>query len=244
MLKIQHLPTQLEIRDLPLIFNEPFAFGRSERIQIPVLTQVFEYPFKSWVNGAVVQLAYNGSEPAWSADGWSFAQVNLASIPGPSSIPDISHEFGALKFTDSGARIDRKVNVTLQTPAIRGRIDCSLHDTLSNTSNWLQVLNFQDASYWNESYRGTSGIESFHSTVVRSGYEVLPGMIISPPDRLQQVTPTAFADFARLVCCANETDKVPGLASIEYWSCNNYVRPLDDSDCGVLSMLTGNFTVK
>ena len=46
---------------------------------------------------------------------------------------------------------------------------------------------------------------------------------------------TTFADPARLVCCANETDNVPGPASIGYWSINTY----EGSDTP-----TGNFTVK
>lgn len=240
--KIQQLPTQLEIRDLPLIFEDPLMYDFPSTIQFPILNKVYDKPFTSWVYGAVVQLAYNGSEPAWSANGWSFARIDLASISDISSKSNISWEFGALNFTDSEAKIDRKVNVTLQTPAIRGRMDCTPYESLSNTSNWLRVLDFQDASYWNE-----SGIESITPTVVSPGYEILPQMIISPPDSLQQETPTAFADSARLVCCANETDKVPGLASIGYWSRNTYARSIDllgDGYCGGPGIPTGNFTVK
>ena len=68
------------------------------------------------------------------------------------------------------------------------------------------------------------------------GYELLP--VISLPSNMQTTT---FADHARLTCCANGTDKEPGLGSIGYWSKNGNLVPTDEPNAvGV----TDNFTVK
>ena len=229
-LENRQLQTQLEIRVLPQVFLVPENYEPTDTYQTPVLTQVFENPFTSWLYGAVVQLAYNGSQPAWSLDGWSFAQVDLSSIESTSSLRDSnsnrSHELGALNFTDSGANIGGNVNVTVPTPAIRGRIECSPHESLSNTSNWLQILDLQNASYWNE---------SANPKTLTPGYELLTQITLSPPNSSQQLVTTTFADPARLVCCANETNSTPGQASIGYWSSNTYGRS---------GTPTGNFTVK
>lgn len=226
----RRLPTQLEIRVLPQVFLVPENYEPTDTYQLPVMTQVFENPFSSWLYGAVVQLAYNGSEPAWSLDGWSFAKIDLSSIPGTSSTPNNksnqSHELGALNFTDSWANVGGNVNVTVRTPAIRGRIECSLYESLSNTSNWLQVLDLQNASYWND---------SANPKMLTPGYELLTQMTLTSPNNSQHWLTTTFADPARLVCCANETNDSPGPASIGYWSSNTNKK---------LGTPTGNFTVK
>ena len=162
------LSTQLEIRNIPQVFLVPENQEPTDTYQLPVLTQVFEDPFTSWLYGAVVQIAYNGSQPAWSFDGWSFAQVDLSSISSTSSIKNIegnqSQELGAFNLTNSGTDVGGNVNVTVQTPAIRGRIECSPYESLSNTSNWLQALDLQNGSYWNV---------SANSDVPTSGYDLL-----------------------------------------------------------------------
>lgn len=133
---------QLELREVPEVFPsriEPFLMHDS------VLGYIFGNPFTSWLNGAVIQTAYNVSQPAWSLDGWSFAPVNLSSISEglkyPSAKLTASRKFGPVNFTDSEAVLGTNISVTLQTQAVRGRIECSSYETLSNLSKWSKSWN-------------------------------------------------------------------------------------------------------
>lgn len=136
-----------------------------------------------------------------------------------------SYELDELNFTDSGANFGGNVNVTVQTPAIRGRIECSPYPSQSvpDTSNWLQVLDLQNTSYRDV----TANPRGF-----ASAFELLTDITFSTQDGSQQWFTNTFAHPARLVCCANETDGSPDTASIGYWSANGD------------STTQGNFTVK
>lgn len=65
-----------------------------------------------------------------------------------------------------------------------------------------------------------------------SAFELLSDITFSTQDGSQQWVTNTFADPARLMCCANETDGSPGTASIGYWSTNGD------------STIQGNFNVK
>jgi hypothetical protein len=73
-----------------------------------------------WMYTATNQLALNGSEPAWSKDGWSFVPLDLrnVSLLMPGKVDNKDQD-------DIGQ--SSRVNVST-TPAIRGRIECSPHE--------------------------------------------------------------------------------------------------------------------
>ena len=219
--KAQLLSTQLEPRDIPQVFLVPQTFMGPDSYQFQVLSQIFENPFTSWLYGAVIQIAYNGSQPAWSHNDWSFAQVNISpisdSLKHPNQNMNASQKIGPLNVTNFGAVLDRNINVTTQTPAVRARIECSPYETISNSSNWLQTWDLHDTSFWNV---------SINPEEPARGYELLPIISLSPG-----MSTTTFADLSRLTCCANGTNKEPGLSSIGYWSMNS-------------GEATYNFTVK
>ena len=221
--RVQLLSAQLEVRDIPQVFLLSELGPSANMDQVPVLSQIFENPFSSWLYGAVIQTAYNGSQPTWSLNGWSFAQINLSSISETSMRPNpnmnASQEFEPLSLT---------INVTTQTSAVRGRIECSPYETLSNTSNWLQVWDLHNTSFWNTSANPEEPAR---------GYELLSVISLSP-----EMSTTTYASLARLTCCANGTNGEPGLSSIGYWSMNsNGEIAIEESDLGVA---TYNFTVK
>ena len=229
------ISTQLEIRDIPQVYLVPTNAEPSNTYLLPVLTQLLENPFTSWLYGAVIQLSYNASQPPWSHEGWSFAPVNLSSISTSQTTQyaelNLSTALGAFRIKDSGANIGGPGNVTVRTPAVRGRIECSPYETLHNKSNWLQELNLRNASYWNISVNPSTPTQ---------GYELLTQINITR-DSLQEMSTTTFADPSRLVCCANETDGLLGPASIGYWSTNSHGSTYGGELAGEPST---NFTIK
>ena len=233
--RAQILSAKLEPRDIPQVFPVPRSAIGEERGYI--LGQVFDNPFSSWLYGAVIQIAYNGSQPAWSRNGWSFTPVNLSPINKTSKHPaentEVSRKFGFLNATnpdtDVEGVLDRNINVTMQTPAVRGRIECSPYETLANQSNWLQAWDLHDTSFWNTSVNPKNPAR---------GYELLPVITLS-----SEMSTTTFADTGRILCCANHTDNEPGLGSIGYWSVNKY-RQIDSEEENLGVAPYPNFTVK
>ena len=195
---------------------------------VAILSQIFENPFSSWLYGAVIHTAYNGSQPAWSLNDWSFAQVNLSSISENSNHPstnNASQRFGPLNITEFKAVVGRNINVTLHTGAVRGRIERTPYETLSNSSNWVQMWDLQDTSFWNVSANPKDP---------GRGYQLLPVISLS-----SEMNTIMFASPARLKCYADGTNEKPGLSSIGYWSKNINLNEEHES------AVTGyNFTVK
>ena len=147
----------------------------TDTFQLPVLTQVFRNPFESWLYRALVQLAYNGSEPAWSANGWSIPPIDLSSLQRD---PQQSVE-DETDTRDADSRNARKpkagtytgTKVTFTTVAVRGRIQCHPWETLSNTSNWLKTWDLHNSSIWNV---------SINPKDLATGYELLTMNKLSP----------------------------------------------------------------
>ena len=227
--KIQSLSAQLELRDIPEVFQVPAG---STREHTTVLSHILTNPSSSWLDGAVIQIAYNGSNSAWSLDGWSFAQVSLPSVSAQmnhsSQDRNVSHRVGPFNVSSSEGSLGRQVNLTIQTPAVRARIECSPYETLTNLSNWLQEWDLHNASLWNVT---ANPKEPAH------GYELLPVINLSP-----NTSTTTFVDRARIKCCANGTNKEPGLSSIGYWSRNKFIDSIDDEPNP--DTVVYNFTVK
>ena len=226
---VQLLSAQLEPRDVPEVFGAPM---KTNLMHDYLLSWEFGDPFTNWLKGAVIQTAYNGSQPVWSLDGWSFAPVNLSSISKtlehPSANMTASRKIGSLNLTNSDAVLRTNISVTLQTPAVRGRIECSSYETLSNSSSWSKSWNLRDQSFWN--------VSSNPKEPAR-GYELLSVISLSP-----QMNTSTFADSARIMCCANGTNKEPNLSSVGYWSINS-IGLTEDSHYS-LGVAAYNFTVK
>lgn len=94
-----------------------------------VLVDLFGNLTNNWLYSGVIQATLNGSEPSWSKDGWSFIPVNVSEVKNrqetSDGTPSQSNELGAL------------INITLTTPAIRGRVECYQPEEIRNSStNW------------------------------------------------------------------------------------------------------------
>ena len=88
------------------------------------LEELFGNLTNNWMYSAVIEATLNGSEPNWSADGWSFVPLNLSGLGAHQSSSDDKtlEVYGSL------------VNVTLTTPALRGRVECHQPEEIRNGS--------------------------------------------------------------------------------------------------------------
>lgn len=72
----------LQLRQIPHL-NEgevPYQSGAADRVVGEVFGSAFDNVLNSWMYGAAIQLSFNGSEPAWSKDGWSFVPADISAI--------------------------------------------------------------------------------------------------------------------------------------------------------------------
>jgi hypothetical protein len=141
-------------------------------------------PDTNWMYTAVIQTALKGPEPVWSHDDWNL-------VPLPSGWEDPS----SAKQTISTLAGDRSLaNLTVQTPAIRARLEYSTLEWPKNLSLWL-----------------TSQNDEFgHTEFTLVGYIQLGNLTTRLP---------AQGDVAE--CCANLTTGAQyNPASMAYWTEN------------------------
>jgi hypothetical protein len=121
--------------------------GASMNYPTAVLETLYQNLSSYYMYTAIVQLALNGSEPAWSKDGWSFVPIELSSISSSESLA----ELGASQADSLGS--SSQTNVTFNTRAIRGRIECSPPpmQVLANLSSWTTATDLSNHTIWNKS---------------------------------------------------------------------------------------------
>lgn len=229
----------LQLRQVPKIFTGyPSMSPRGgNTAAADALANLFTDRRTNWLYSASIALSLNGSDPPWSQKGWSFVPVDLESIPlqdDPKLQAYLNHRSRSA-YTESDLAVPRiNTNVSLNTAAIRARIDCTPHDTTTHPELWLTVHNLSDSKKWNPTtipadlHRawelgygagpvGSPGYEQFvfASTTISSN--------TSGPSRYTGF----FANDKRITCCAdNSTNTLVGEASIGYWSpnMNDYAR--------------------
>ncbi|KAI4864223.1 hypothetical protein F4820DRAFT_458947 [Hypoxylon rubiginosum] len=239
------IPRQLQLRNVPLLSTGTLPSSPSSRsYKVGAISSLFSNMRTSWIFGAAVQLSLNGSEPPWSSDGWNFVPSDLSLIP-QEKLQNVKNDT---------AQLGLSTDITLETPAIRGRLECSQYDFLSNTSMWLTERNLKDAEIWNI---------TASPNILSRGYEL--GLPIEKLDvsaySLQQTTfflnpppgvydgrsnfsgdyTSFFVDSRRLQCCQNTTNEEIGESSVGYWSFN---QPNGTSYPDVATTWPANFTVK
>ncbi|KAI0409293.1 hypothetical protein F4802DRAFT_243535 [Xylaria palmicola] len=218
---VMGIPKTLEIRTVPILSkgrlsNNPRGLDRRS----VALSDLFGNLRASWVYGAVVQLSLNGPEPSWSSGGWSFVPIDLA----PANASNVNIQ-STLNVSESNEILLNKV--TLETPAIRGRLECSEYHPLDNASLWLVDWRLPDDAELNPN--------------VTRGYELKGYLPLNHSTAGYPLT-TLFSSDRRLQCCQNMTNDTAGQSSIGYWSAN-----LKDSQSyypALSKSWPANFTVK
>ena len=215
------LPRSFELRSIPQVFTSPSQVSNDEGniVASTVTAQLFGSVLSGWLYSGLIDMAYDGSPANWSSqdlEGWAFAPVDLSNIPVPSV-----QSVGSASSTDDGSTTNTGLlsNLTVDSPAMRGRIECTEID-LTNTSLWLQTIDFTNHSLWDESTLPAG---------LKTGYFLDNGQgqnsftINFDPEELDGFynSTTFFVQERELACCANGTDNDPGRSAIGYWSVNN-----------------------
>ena len=130
-----------ELRSVPAIFTvvAPPTPDDEAINSEGVLSNVFDNSLASWMFSSVNEGVYNSTPPPWTSQDWAFAPFNLTSVRATS---DLRVQNSTSSFRPATN------NVTVQTPSLRGRLECVPID-MSNTSAWLTALNLTDKIAWN-----------------------------------------------------------------------------------------------
>ncbi|KAL1645546.1 hypothetical protein SLS58_003857 [Diplodia intermedia] len=168
--------------------------------------------------------ALNGSQPAWSLDGWSFVPIDMDGILDSDTVRGRDELAGKGLFPMA-------TNVTVSTPGIRGRIECTPYDNLDNFTAWLTEWDLTNSTVWNVSSNPKDA---------DTGYELRNGQTSSL--FANNFFDTSFlGNPSRPTCCANDSasGSAQAPAAIGYWS------PFDAKDFPFPSSIwPRNFTTK
>ncbi|KAJ6020520.1 hypothetical protein N7540_006024 [Penicillium herquei] len=234
------LERQLEVRDIPFVFETEQSLypGNSNDYTAVILADLYKNISSYWMYTATIQLSLNGSQPAWSKDGWSFVPLDLSNISSSKSLSAL----GASSPDDATA--NSETNVTFETPAVRGRIQCSQPSVavLANISNWLTITDLSNHTLYNKSTI-PAGLEGGYQLGNEWDSRQYPS-IITPLTSSQNWTEcpgctTVFANPSSIICCGNSTtDSREGDVGVGYWS------PNDDITYWTPRTWQRNFTAK
>ncbi|KAJ5693135.1 hypothetical protein N7462_002558 [Penicillium macrosclerotiorum] len=170
------LNNSLEIRNIPFVFptEQSYYPDASNDYAGVILADLYKNLSTHWMYTATIQLTLNGSEPAWSKDGWNFVPVKL----NPASRVALPNDLDESDEAAAGA----PSNISFSTPALRGRIECSPHpsEAFQNTSHWLTPRDLSNSTKWNTStipHGLTSGYQLGTSWIYKKNN---PSVILPP----------------------------------------------------------------
>ncbi|KAL0262330.1 hypothetical protein SLS55_003776 [Diplodia seriata] len=216
----------LELRQIPFLYTTTSGpsihAGPSHQAQ--VLENLFGNLTTNWLYSATIQIALNGSQPAWSVDGWSFVPIDMDGILDSETVRGRDELAGKGLFPMA-------TNVTVSTPGIRGRIECTPYDNLDNFTAWLTEWDLTNSTVWNVSSNPKNA---------DTGYELRNRQTSSL--FANNFFDTSFlGNPSRPICCANDSasGSAQAPAAIGYWS------PFDAKDFPFPSSIwPRNFTTK
>jgi hypothetical protein len=217
------LQRSLELREIPFIYETQQSMypGASMNYPTAVLETLYQNLSSYYMYTAIVQLALNGSEPAWSKDGWSFVPLDLSSISSSESLAQL----GASQADNLDSV--SQTNVTFNTPAIRGRIECSPPpiQVLANLSSWTTATDLSNHTVWNKSTipDGVHGGYQLGNTYKSRQFPSSITPLLPGQNQTECLgCTTAFVNPAMLTCCGNgSADSRMGSVAIGYWSPND-----------------------
>ncbi|KAH4173706.1 hypothetical protein HBH64_109950 [Parastagonospora nodorum] len=198
-------PRSLEIRQVPVINEIKDGYNSVGSPADKVLDSLYLDASKNWLYGAGIQQTFNGSRLPWSSDGWSFLPVDL-----PTVFDNTSNQAIASSGTDgTDHTASFSTNVTMKTPAIRARLDCTVVEEITNTSSWITLYNLTN--------RSASFNPQYFSQINSSGevelYSLEDYMFTGSDSRtFTMSSPTSVG------CCQNGTILDPQQSLLGYWS--------------------------
>lgn len=204
IIRIHEADRQLELRRTSYIIDCPSCQSRlSDKIAFvrSFLPTFYLGYATNWLYSATIQLALNGSQPPWSKDGWSFVPLELTR----SIDKELTQDLGASPFTP-------EVTVSLTTPAVRGRVECSGYEELADTSSWLTLVNLT-------MHLNTNSIPEGLETAYRLGPP-------NPWSGANFFNTTYLADGLDVQCCLNRSaEQGTGPSVLGYWTADLPIAP-------------------
>ncbi|OAL03368.1 hypothetical protein IQ06DRAFT_324071 [Phaeosphaeriaceae sp. SRC1lsM3a] len=206
------VPRNLELRQVPLIMQANLTSDINPAIQ--VLDNLYLDAPKNWLYGAGIQQAYNVTELPWTAEGWSFLPVDLSSI---SNNTNASPSLNTADKSSPGS----SSNITINTPAIRARLECNVVEEIANVTSWIEpkLLDNDGDIYPDEQWALINTTKQINSYTVRE--QIFEGTASET---------TMLSRGKTAVCCSNGTRTDPQRAVMGYWSPNYPRHPKSSKD--------------
>ncbi|CAD0085301.1 unnamed protein product [Aureobasidium mustum] len=188
-----NISRQYELRYVPRIFEQstyaPDAPPDPDPKRTTLLQTVYQTSsLQSWLYGAALEISQSGPTPPWSKDTWSFVPLDLGELH--AQVLEDVHLITA----------GQNFNMSVKTPALRARLQCSPLDYLSDKSLWLAELDFSNQTRWNDTNK-PKGIDHGYTLKGYQGFANIGG-----------------GGVMQVACCANETKSGFGEAAVGYWS--------------------------
>ncbi|CAD0114041.1 unnamed protein product, partial [Aureobasidium uvarum] len=184
---------QFEIRQVPRIdeyilpYHAP-AYADVQRYY--VLSSIYSSSLQSWLYSATLELTHQAPTPPWSKDAWSFLPLDTRNL---------SYNDALIKDISATALIQAR-NATLETLAVRARLDCKPETFVANTSSWVEKIDFKNRTMWNSTNKPPN---LDHGYILRGPANMGSG-----------------SEY--LTCCGNTTNGTSGTAAVGYWSNLDY----------------------
>ncbi|KAF3386640.1 hypothetical protein F1880_000487 [Penicillium rolfsii] len=210
----------LEIRQIPLVFgtHQTVYPDTNNDYVAYILIDLYKSISTHWMYTATIQLALNGSEPAWSKEGWSFVPADMHTI----SNIELPNDLDESDKAASGA----PSNVSFTTPAMRARIECSTYpvEALMNVSHWLTPTDLSNYTTWNRStipHGLQGGFELGTSWIYQKRPSVILPLYGNETIESCDGCTSVFVNPSSITCCGNSSSSAwdPSVA-VGYWSPN------------------------
>jgi hypothetical protein len=180
----------------------------------------------NWMYTALVEGIFDGPQPSWSKDSWSFVPLDLSKVPSPRMDGQSKKNEDASGFSNRYST----ANLTFQTTAVRGSIECSHIQEGDDPRQWLSIINnhteLQEQGLADDDTMFLTNITIFPETDYRT---------------------TFVSGLTAPKCCRNGSittgsDRSLSPVALGYWTMNF---PSDlNANQSALYGKSGNFTIK
>jgi hypothetical protein len=180
----------------------------------------------NWMYTALVEGIFDGPQPSWSKDDWSFIPLDLSNIASLKTKGQSKQKLDGLDLADRYPT----ANLTFETTAVRGSIECSNIQESADPIEWLSIIN-------NKTILKEHGLTD-DDTIFLTNMTIFPGT---------DYRTTLVSGVSAPTCCTNGSmttgsDRHLSPAALGYWTMNF---PSDlNVNQSALYAKSGNFTIK
>ena len=204
---VAYIDSTLAARQTPITYNHTsnifYSLGSGTySYQSNFLQDTMRITTSDWMYSALDQMTLGTQQPDWSQDGWSFTPVDVQKLP---SVRNYSTSAASQPQDNASSFLASTANVTLETSALRARLQCSKVDT--ENPSWFTTNEI-------DLFPGENSTEAkdIRDRLNRTGY-ILPSTVFNNTAHETSI----FSRTSTIHCCSNGTDP-DGRAAVGYWS--------------------------